>query len=147
MPAGFTKHTFRTPQLTGRLWSRLLALRWTFQDSTNDSTTIESTAGFIKDMSGHHKWQHENGWLTFVCQNLKISGQVFKRPKRLHHKIFLAKADLPGSFCRQLWWTLWNGQWDKVSLGNTLLPGSFCKVAYPTNLRHFGKRSLTKQLR
>jgi len=27
MPAGFTKDTFRTPQLTGRLWSRLLALR------------------------------------------------------------------------------------------------------------------------
>jgi hypothetical protein len=55
MPAGFTKDTFRTPQLTGRLWSRLQALRRTFQDSANDSTTIESTAGFTKDTSGHHK--------------------------------------------------------------------------------------------
>ncbi len=102
MPAGFTKDTFRTPQLTGRRWSRLLALRRTFQDSTNYSTTIESTAGFTKDMSGHHKGQHENGWLTFVWQNLKISGHVFKRSERLHYKIFLGKAHVPGSFCRQL---------------------------------------------
>jgi len=55
MTAGFTKDIFRTPQFTGRRWSPLLALRRTFQDSTNDGTTIESTAGFTKDMSGHHK--------------------------------------------------------------------------------------------
>ncbi len=81
MTPGFTKDIFRTPQFTGRPWSPLLALRRTFQDSTNDGTTIESTAGFTKDMSGHHKWQHDNAWLTFVWQNLKISGQVLKDPK------------------------------------------------------------------
>jgi len=80
---------------------------------------------------GYHKWQHENGWLTFVWQNLKISGQVFKRPKRLHHKIFLAKADLPGSFCRQLWWTLWNGQWDKVKVGKHTPTRQFLQGCLP----------------
>jgi hypothetical protein len=71
--AGFTKDIFRTPQFTAWSWSPLLALRRTFQDSTNDGTTIESTAGFIKDMSGHHKWQHDNAWLTLVWQNLRTS--------------------------------------------------------------------------
>jgi hypothetical protein len=164
MPAGFTKDTFRTPQLTVDCWlyeghfrtpqmtarpeSRLLALRRTFQDSTNDSTTRESTAGFTKDMSGHHKWQHDNWWLTFVSQNLKISGQVFRRPKILHQKIFLATAHLPGSFCRQLWWTLWNGQRDKckVKVGKHNLSRQPLQVADPTNLPQFGKRSLTRHL-
>jgi len=74
MTAGFTKDIFRTPQFTARPSSPLLALRRTFQDYTNDGTTIESTAGFIKDMSGDHKWQHhDNAWLTFVWQNLRTS--------------------------------------------------------------------------
>ncbi len=74
----------------------LLALQRTFQDSTKDRTTMDS-------------------WLKSICQNLKISGQVFRErkiaPQALHHKLFLANAHLPGTFYRQLWWTLWiNGQ-------------------------------------
>jgi len=42
MTDGFTKDIFRTPQMTAKPWNRLLDLRRTFQDSTNDSTTMES---------------------------------------------------------------------------------------------------------
>ncbi len=93
MTDGFTNDIFRTPQMTARPWSQLLALERTFKDSTDDSTTMDGSRSYGK--------------------TLKSPDKFSKDPKRLHHRLFLANAHLPGSFCRQLWKTLWNGQWDK----------------------------------
>jgi hypothetical protein len=44
------KGHFRTPQMTARPWSRLLALQRTFQDTTNDSTTMDGSRWYGKTL-------------------------------------------------------------------------------------------------
>jgi len=82
MTAGFTKDIFRTPHMTARPWSWLLVLQRTFQDTTNDRTTMDGSRSYGK--------------------TLKSPDKFLKDPKRLHRKLFLAKAHLQGSYDRQL---------------------------------------------
>jgi hypothetical protein len=76
MTAGFTKDIFRTPQMTAlrwsrlllykghfrtpqrtaRPWSQLLALQRTFQDTTNDSTTIDGSRSYGKTLKSPDKF-------------------------------------------------------------------------------------------
>ncbi len=141
----YTSKTHRLPANTHTRLLRLLDLK------KRQATLLPSFYHDCWLYKGHFKTLQLTArqWMTQVrMRNLKISGQVFKRPERLHHKLFLAKAHLPGSFCRQLWWTLWNGQGDKckIKVGKHTLTRQPLKVAYPTNLPQFGKRSLTRQL-
>jgi hypothetical protein len=59
MTAGFAKDIFRTPQMTARPWSRLLALQRTFQDSTNDSTTMDGSRSCGKTLKSPNKFSKD----------------------------------------------------------------------------------------
>jgi len=121
---------------------------WTYsRNNYLEGTQCNKEFVFLPITPGATLFPSFDRWLLALQRT--FSGlQNWHHDHRLHHKIFLAKAHLLGSFCRQLWWTLWNGQWDKckVKVGKHNLTRQPLQVADPTNLPQFAKRSRTMQL-
>jgi len=128
-------------------WKQLNAIKNPFSCDFNKNATRPCSRALSDDcwlykvhfrspQMSERQWIHDT---SPYVSTLK-SPDKFSENERLHQKLFLANGHLPGTFCRQLWWTLWiYGQWGKckVKVGKHTLTRRPLQVAYPTHLSQF----------